>query len=522
MKNSAQFTSETHAIMSVAVSAEEFAPAYEKAAKELAKQVNIPGFRPGKAPRRVLEAQIGKGYIIEHAINDSLDGYYQKAAQELSVSPMSRPEVEINEVPEMKGKGDTTELKFTVECDVRPEISLPDPAKVTIEVPAASVEEADVEEALTNLRERFATLSDVSRKAKEGDYVNIDLVATINGEEVDDVAGVSYKIGDNTMLEGQDEALKGAKAGDMVEFVSTLKGGEHEGEEADVKITVHGVKESSLPEADDDFAQLASEFDTIDELREDLKKTTEETKKQEQLFGAEQKLIDALMEAADFPLPQAVIEEELESHLQNEDKSLDDEHAAEARADIEKGLKMQLLLDEYAVAYGVKTDQNELLQFMFQQAQMYGMDPSQFIQAASQAGQIGAFTAELARNKAVIAAMRVANVVDDKGMKIDVTPVLGQAPEDELTPEYGKAPTRKIEPKAIKAAAEEKSDKEKQAKAANKAQDAEAEQTSASDVQAPAKSAKKAEWIAYRVATGELDEAAAKALTKDELVNYEG
>ena len=217
-----------------------------------------------------------------------------------------------------------------------------------------------------------------------------------------------------------------------------------------------------------------------------------------------------------------MIEEELESHLQNEDKSLDDEHAAEARADIEKGLKMQLLLDEYAVAYGVKTDQNELLQFMFQQAQMYGMDPSQFIQAASQAGQIGAFTAELARNKAVIAAMRVANVVDDKGVKIDVTPVLGQAPEDELTPEYGKAPTRKIEPKAIKAAAEEKSDKEKQAKAANKAQDAEAEQTSASDVQAPAKSAKKAEWIAYRVATGELDEAAAKALTKDELVNYEG
>ncbi|MCI5825691.1 MAG: trigger factor [Arcanobacterium sp.] len=530
MKNSAQFTSETHAILSIAVSAEEFSPAYVKAAKKLAKQVNIPGFRPGKAPRRVLEAQIGKGYIIEQAINDSLDEYYQKAAEELGVSPMSRPEVEISQVPEMKGKDDTTELQFTIEADVRPEISLPDPATVTIEVASAEVTDDDVEAELTKLRERFATLTDVDRAAQEGDYVNIDLVATIGDENVDDLSGVSYKIGGGTMLEGQDEALTGAKAGAEVEFTTKLQGGEHEGEEAAVKVMVHSVKESTLPVADDEFAQLASEFDTIAELREDLKKNVEQRKQQEQLMGAEQKLIDALMEAANVPLPQAVIEEEMATHLSNEGLEPGDKHAEEIRPDVEKGLKMQLLLDEYALAYGVKTDQNELLQFLFQQAQMYGMDPSQFIQAASQAGQIGAFTAELARNKGVIAAMRVANVVDPDGNKVDVAAVLGAAPEDELTPEYGKAPTRVIEPKADSAHAAEKPAAQKADKAEKpataqketaKQKAHNAEETSASEApSAPAKSAKKAEWVAYRVATGELDEAAAKALTKDELINF--
>lgn len=525
MKNSAQFTSETHAILSIAVSAEEFAPAYNKAAKELAKQVNIPGFRPGKAPRRVLEAQIGKGYIIEQAINDSLDGYYQKAAEELGVSPMSRPEVEISQVPEMKGKGDTTELRFTIEADVRPEISLPNPADVTIEVASSEVTEDDVEAELTKLRERFATLTDVDRPADKGDYVNIDLVATIGDENVDDLSGVSYKIGDSTMLEGQDEALIGAQAGDDVTFTTKLQGGEHEGEDANVTITVHSVKESILPRADDEFAQLASEFDTIDELREDLKKSAEQTKKQEQLMGAEQKLIDALMDAANVPLPQAVIEEEVATHLGNEGLEAGDEHAQEIRPDVEKGLKMQLLLDEYALAYGVKTDQNELLQFLFQQAQMYGMDPSQFIQTASQAGQLGAFTAELARNKAVIAALRLANVVDANGNKVDVAAVLGAAPEDELTPEYGKAPTRTIEPKAEKSA--EPADEDVVAdenEAAVEREDAasQADAPASEDaLSAPAKSAKKAQWVAYRVATGELDEAAAKALTKDELINYQ-
>ncbi|WP_241658641.1 trigger factor [Arcanobacterium bovis] len=512
VKNSVEYLSETRVQLDVAVSAEEFKPAYEKAAKSLAKQVNIPGFRPGKAPRRVLEANIGKGYIIEQAINDNLDSYYQQAVVEADVRPMSRPEVSINEVPEMSGNGDNTELKFIVEVDVRPEISLPNPADITIEVPSTEVSDDDVATALVDLQERFATLTDVNRKAKKGDYVNIDLVAKIGDEEVDDVAGVSYRIGDGNMLEGQDKALTGAKAGDVVEFTAKLAGGDHEGEEANVTVTVHSVKESVLPEADDEFAQLASEFDTIDELKADLRENAAKSKADAQLMGAEQKLIAELEKLADFPLPQSVIEEEVANHLQNEGKDANDEHGKEIRAEIEKQLKLQLLLDEYAEGFGVDVAQDELLNFLLQQAQMYGMDPNQFIQAAAQANQLNAFAGELARNKAIIAAMRLAKVVDDKGNAVDVVAVLGEAPENEKLPEFNKKATRKVTKKA---------DEKKASKKADKVEEAElTADEAAEEGEAPAKSALKADWIAYRVSTGELSEAEAKKLTKDELINF--
>ena len=518
MKNSVEYLSDTRVKLDVNVPADEFSAAYEKAAKKLAQQVNIPGFRKGKAPRRVLEANIGKGYIIEQAINDNLDSYYQQAVAEAGVKPMSRPEVAINEVPEMKGASDETALKFTVDVEVAPEISLPDPAEITIEVPSTEVNEEDVEAALTDLRERFATLTDVDRESAQGDYVNIDLVAKIGDEEVDDMAGVSYKIGDGNMLEGQDEALTGVKAGDTVEFSAKLAGGAHEGEEADVTVTVHAVKESVLPEADDDFAQLASEFDTIDELKADLRENAAKAKQNQQLIGAEQKLIEELVKRADFPLPQSAVEEEVKAHLEQEGKSEDDEHVAEVRKEVAEQLKLQLLLDAYAEGYGVQVSQDELLNFLFSQAQMYGMDPNQFIQAAAQANQINAFAGELTRNKGVIASMRRANVVDDKGEKVDVTEVLGAAPEDEQTPEFNK----QIERKAAQPAAQDSAKPAAATAVAAAAADEEDADAQPAAVEAPAKSALKAEWIAYRVATGELTEAEAKKLTKDQLIEYQG
>ncbi|UVJ56365.1 trigger factor [Trueperella pyogenes] len=449
MKQIVENVSETRAKLSIEVSANEFESDYEKAAKEVAKQVSIPGFRKGKAPRRVLESKIGRGYIIEQAINDNLDKYYQAAVAEAGVVPMSRPEVEISEVPEMKGKDDSTALKFTVEVDIRPDIWMPNPADFTVEVPALEVTDEDVEAELVALRERFATLTTVEREAAEGDYVNIDLVAKIGDEEVDEVSGISYRIGDGNMLEGQDEALKGAKAGATVEFTAKLAGGEHEGEEADVTITVHSVKESVLPDADDDFAQIASEFDTIDELRTSLRESAEKSKANSQLSGAYQKLVDQLIAASDFPLPQGVIDEEVASHLKNEGKEGDDAHAAEIRAEIEDGLRSQLLLDTYAEAFKVNVGQEELIDFLVTQAQMYGMDPNQFVQAAAQTGQIGAFAGELARNKAVMSALRLAQVKDENGNDVDVNAILGEKPEGEVTPEFTAKPAATKKAKAV-------------------------------------------------------------------------
>ena len=490
VKSSFENLEATRVKLTVEVPADEFQPAYEKAAKAVASQVNIPGFRKGKAPRRVLEANVGKGYILEQAINDNLDSYYQQAAAEAGIQPMSRPEVEIVEVPEMNGKGDDTQLKFIVEVDVRPEISLPNPADITIEVPSAEVTDDDVNAVLDELRDRFATLTDVKRKAKEGDYVNIDLVAVIGEEEVDDVAGVSYRIGEGNMLEGQDEALKGVKAGDVVEFTSKLAGGEHEGEEANVKVTVHSVKESVLPEADDEFAQLASEFDTIEELKADLAADVTKAKAGDQIAQAQEKLVAELEKLADFPVPASVVEEEIANHLANEGKGADDPHADEIRPEIEAALRNQLLLDAYADGFGVEVGQEELLNFLISQASNYGMDPNQFIQAAAQANQLQAFAGEFARGKGVHSALRLANVVDDKGNKVDVVSVLGEAPEGEKTPEFGKVVNypvaKKAEKKAAKAEKAEKAEKpakEAKAEKAEKPAKAEKKAAKAADVE---------------------------------------
>ncbi|XCB31067.1 trigger factor [Arcanobacterium hippocoleae] len=387
-----------------------------------------------------------------------------------------------------------------------------------MEVPSAEVSDEDVAAALTDLRERFATLTDVERESQQGDYVNIDLVAKIGDEEVDDMAGVSYKIGDGNMLEGQDEALTGVKAGDTVEFSAKLAGGAHEGEEADVKITVHSVKESVLPEADDEFAQLASEFDTIDELKADLRETAAKSKASEQLMGAEQQLVEELVKRADFPLPESVVAEEVKRHLEQEGKTEDQEHAAEVQKEVAEQLKLQLLLDAYAEGYSVDVAQEELLNFLVSQAQMYGMDPNQFIQAAAQSNQISAFAGELARNKGVVASLRRANIVDSDGNKVDVTAVLGAAPEGETTPEFDK----KIERKIVKKAEKPENSSAEKAETAEAAAQTETADEQKSAVTAPAKSALKADWIAYRVATGELSEAEAKKLTKDQLIEYQG
>lgn len=535
VKNSVEYLSETHAKLDIAVSAAEFQPAYQKAAKQLAKKVNIPGFRPGKAPLRVLEANIGRGYLIEEAINENLDSYYQSAAEEFGIKPMARPEVSINQVPEMSGAADDkSELNFTVEVDIRPEISLPDPREIKIEVTAGAAGEEDIEAALTDLRKRFATLSNAERPAVDGDYLNIDLVAKIGEEEVDDMQGVSYLLGSENMLEGQDEALQGAKAGDVVTFTSKLAGGEHAGAEAEVSITVNSVKESVLPDVDDDFAQLASEFDTVAELREDLEKSATKQKKTEAVVAAQQKLLDELTAKADFPLPESVVEEELNHQLQNEGKEDDAERKAELLPEIEKQLRLQLLLDEYAIGFDITVEQNELLNFLVQQAQMYGMDSNQFIQAAAQSNQINAFAGEMARNKAIISALRLAQVVDESGAALDLDEVFGEAPEAEKLPEFNKKPSRKItpakdtakkpaakkadakKPAAKKAPAKEKASADK-AKAPKKAAKQPAQQAA---VEAPAKSVLKADWIAYRVAKGDLGEAEAKKLTKEQLINF--
>ncbi|MGO1715130.1 MAG: trigger factor [Ancrocorticia populi] len=453
MKSSVEILEPTKVKVTIEVPFEEFKPAIERSAKEIGKQVNIPGFRKGHVPTRVLEAQFGRGAIVEDAVNNSLDGYYSEAVRENDLVPMSQPEVDVTAVP--VDRGDESDLVFAVTVDVRPEIVIPDPAGITLTVDSVAVTDEDTEERLTSLRERFGTLKDVERAAADGDFVTIDMTAEVDGEEIDSVSGVSYQIGSGTMLDGIDEALVGLSAGETTEFTSKIAGGEHEGEDGDVTVTVEAVQEQELPEADDDFAQLASEFDTIDELKDDLREQVAKDKQTNQVYAARDQLLETLRDGADFPVPASVVDQEVANHLEQEGKESDDPHADEVRGDIESALRDQMMLDKLSEMFNTQPDQNELFSFMMEQAQNYGMDPNQFIQAAAQTNQIGAFAGELTRGKALISALRLAKVVDGDGNELNVADVVGEAPEGEEAPDFSAQPAKAAAPTAETAEAKE-------------------------------------------------------------------
>lgn len=458
MKSSYELLEATRAKVSIEVPYEELQPEIDKAAKKIATQVQIPGFRRGHVPARVLEAQIGRGAIVEQAVNDSMDDYYTSALEEHELSPLGRPEVDVREMP--VERGEEGPLAFDVTVDVRPEIIIPNPKDLKIEVDPVAVSDDDVEKALTELRERFGSLKTVERAAAEGDYVTIDLSAVIDGEEIDTASGVSYRIGAGNMIDGLDEAVTGKSAGEEANFTSALVGDDHAGEEAEVSVTVEKVQEMELPEADDDFAEMASEFDTLEELRASLREKSEKEAGEKQIAQARTKLIEQLRDSVEVPLSDSIIDEQVRQHLQSEGKDEDDAHGAEVREEITSSLKDQLMLDVLAEKFGVSVQQDELFNFLVQQAQLYGMDPNQFISAAVQTGQISAFSGELARGKGLVSALRLAQVKDTEGNDVDVVAVVGEKPEEENDdPDFSQEPKRPAPKKSASKTAANKSAK---------------------------------------------------------------
>lgn len=424
MKTEVENLEPTRVKLTVETPYEEIAPAIDKAYREVASQINIPGFRKGKAPKQIIDQRVGRGIVLEQAVNEVLPQLYRDAVTEQNLAVLSQPTIDVTEIPNATGELGGN-LIFTAEVDVRPEIVFPDLSDVELSVDNASVSDDDVEEKLTELRQRFGSLVGVDRAIQDGDFVTIDLKAEIDGEEIDSVSGVSYEVGSGSMLEGMDEALIGAEANEEKSFTTKLLGGEHAGEEASCTITATAVKERDLPEADDEFAELASEFDTIDELREDLRVQAEKDAASAQALAARDKLLDLLRETVEFPLPEGVIDAEIAEHLAQEGKDADDEHGKEIRPDIENALRDQLLLDALAEKHEVGVEQNELIEFMMMTAQQYGIDPNQFFSGAAESGQIPAFMAEIRRNKSLIAALKEVTVKDEDGNELDLSAFLG-------------------------------------------------------------------------------------------------
>ncbi len=417
MKSAVETLNPTRVKLTVEVPFEELKPSLDAAYLTIGSQVQIPGFRKGKVPARIIDQRVGRGAVLEEAVNNALPTFYGQAVEEAKIRPLGQPEVEITEAPDPASGGD---LKFSVEVDVRPEVTLPDYAELSVEVDDVEVEQADLDAEITALRQRFGTLVGVDRAAVEGDFVSIDLSAQIDGDEIDAVTGVSYEIGSRNMLEGLDEALVGMSAGESKDFSAPLAGGDREGQTADVSVTVQSVKERELPELDDDFAQLASEFDTLDELTADLRAQAERGKRVQQGVQARDKVLDALLEAADIPVPPALVEAEVHSHLEGENRLDDDEHRAEVSNNATKALQAQFLLDAIVEQEKVSVSQPELVEYLVMSAQQYGMAPDAFAKAVDEAGQVQAMVAEVARRKALAVVLEQAKVTDASGNAVDL------------------------------------------------------------------------------------------------------
>jgi len=460
VKSTVEKLSPTRAKVTISVTPEELKPSITHAYGHIAEDINIPGFRKGKVPPPIIDQRVGKSAVLEHAVNESLDGFYRKAVDEHKLRPLGRPEADIVEWP--SDKDFSGDLLLAIEVDVRPEIDLPAYEGLKLTVDAVEISDDEVTEELNTLRSRFGTLITVDRPATTGDFAQIDLVASVNGVEVDNASGISYEVGSGDLIEGIDEALESLTAGETTTFASKLLGGDHEGETAEITVTVIAVKERELPTADDDFAQIASEFDTIDELTESLKVQVGRSKVFGQGNQARELLIEQLLSSVEVPIPEAIIADEVHRHLEGENRLEDETHRAEVTEASEKTFRQQILLDTIAEAEKVKVSQDELTQYLIQGASQYGMDPSEFVQALSGNGQIPSMVAEVARNKALAIALGKAEVTDSNGAVVDLsefTAVVDDEPAaDETTDEAAsdeaveEAPAAEAKPKKKAAA----------------------------------------------------------------------
>ncbi|MEU6128547.1 trigger factor [Saccharopolyspora sp. NPDC047091] len=448
MKSTVEHLSPTRVRINVEVPFDELKPNFDRAYKALANQVRIPGFRPGKVPARVLESRIGRGPVLDEVVNEAVPAKYMEAINGTEVRTLGRPEIEVTKIE------DGDQIEFTAEVDVRPEITVPAFGELSVSVDDVETTEDEVQEQLDELRARFGTLTGVDRPAQQGDFVSIDLSATVDGEDVEEArtSGLSYEIGSGQLIEGIDDALIGASAGDTNTFNTDLVAGEYAGREAEVTVTLASVKERHLPEADDEFAQMASEFDTAEELLADLRERLGRVKRMQQGMQARDKVLEALLETVEVPLPENVVQSEVEVREHDAIHPFDHDEAkfaewleqqgqtreqfdAETREEAEKAVRTQLVLDTIADAENVSVSDNELTERIIYQAQRFGVSPDQYVQQAQQSGQLGAIYADVRRSKALFSVVRQATVVDASGAELDLDELFGSQDDAGEQPE---------------------------------------------------------------------------------------
>jgi trigger factor len=433
VKSTVETLSPTRVRLAVEVSFDEIKPSLDKAYRAIAGQVRVPGFRPGKVPARIIDQRVGRAAVLEEAVNDAIPQQYAAAILEHDVKVLGQPAVDVTEF------ADGQELKFTAEVDVRPAVDLIPYDGLTVTVDDVVVADGEVDEQLDGLRERFAVLTGVDREVRLGDFVSIDLHATIDGADVEDgnTTGLSYEVGSGDVVPGLDEALVGMVKGEDKTFQAAAVGGEHAGDAADIKVTVRSVKEKELPEVDDDLAQTTSEYDTLAELRADIRERMTRIKRTKQGLEARDKVLEALLAAIEVPLPESIVRTEtdyrkqameqqlagagltMQGYLESEQRTVE-EFEAELRTTAENAVKAQLILDAVADKEEVAVSDMELTEEVVRRAQRAGVTADEYVQKVVQTGQIPALAADVRRGKALVLVLGQASVIDASGDPVEL------------------------------------------------------------------------------------------------------
>ncbi|HEY0240130.1 MAG TPA: trigger factor, partial [Friedmanniella sp.] len=369
MPSTVEQLSPTRVKITVEVPFQDLKPSLDKAYADIARTINVPGFRRGKVPPMVIDQRFGRGVVIQEAFNDSWSRFYGEAVTANQLTPLASPDVEVTKLED----GDL--IEFTAEVDVRPDFEVPDASTIAVQVDALEVADGIVDQQLDVLRRRFGSRTTVERAAADGDLVTLKIVASENGEPLPDATAedIEYTVGSGQMIDGLDEAVTGLSVGESATFRSTLVGGPLKDEEADIEITVGQVQAVELPELDDDFAQEASEFDTIDELRASITSMATNAARLEQATQARDAVLESLVDSIDLAVPEKLLASELEGRRQQitsqlaqagltleqylADSEDDQQTEEEFWADVERrstqSLKAQMVLDKVAESSAV-------------------------------------------------------------------------------------------------------------------------------------------------------------------------
>ena len=404
--------------LTVEVPPEEFERDLDRAYRKVAGQVKIPGFRKGKVPKKIIDARVGREHVLEEFIKDSLPAYYVRALHEQELAPIADPEIDLDRLE------DGQPLRFTATVEVRPRLTLAAEQYKGLQVEAPSTEprELEIDEYVDHLRERFAELEVVSRPAQKGDYVLADVRASVHGQEVPEASRIGFltEVGSEEILPELDRELEGKRKGDILKFNATLpeRFGEKGGTEVTFQVLVKEVKSKKLPAADDEFARTASEFDTLEELREDVRSKLRALKEAESHATVRDLLLNKVIDEVEAELPERMVDEETDRRVESANERAEqagttleavlesqgwDElrFRSDARAHAVRGLKADLVLEAVARQEGIQVTAEDLDREIRALAEATGRDPKEVRRILERSRQVTSLAGDIIRSKAL-------------------------------------------------------------------------------------------------------------------------